>query len=142
MRKLSFTVVLFLSALLTASPFALAEIRIETSGSGSVTNTTSAEAHSGGQGASGGSASAEVYSEVHLGGSGGTVEVETVTKVNGEVKKESIKKEIPPGGVGIDVSVTTASATTATTTVSALQVFVEDFWSGVLITLQNIFWFF
>lgn len=102
-----------LGALLLMPSFATATIEVTTSGSGSINNTTSASSDSGGQTAPGGqnvstggtSASAKVKNTISADESGGgTIESTVVMEVNGEVYTETIKKEIPPDGIAVQVS--------------------------------------
>ena len=133
--KKFYTATIVCGALLFLPAFALADIQITTTGSGSIKNTTSASADSGGQAAPGGQgvttgqASASAHATTVVGGvESGTVEVQVETNVNGQIQKESIKKEIPN---------LTASSTTL-----EVQVFFKDLWAGFVEVLQNVFWFF
>ena len=123
------------SSLLLSPLFAAAHVQVTASGSGSISNTTSAEADSGGQATPGGQgvttgqASASAHATTVVGGGeSGTVEVQVETSVNGQIQKESIKKEIPN---------LIASSTTL-----EVQVFFKDLWVGFVEVLQNVFWFF
>lgn len=144
MKKRHLTGVL-LGALLLAPSFAAAEIEITTSGSGSISNTTSASSDSGGQAALGGQgvttgqASAFAHSTTTLGSGegGGVVEVQVETSVNGQIQKESIKKEISKEGFIVNVSDNDSAGAS-----SGVQMFFEDLWGGFVGALQSVFWFF
>lgn len=143
---------------------ALALADIDVSNSGSVYSSTNASANSGGQTAGGGEsvitggakASSHSTTIIEGGEDGGTVEIETTTEVNGEVKQEVIKKDIPPGGVNIQTSVTADStagsasssvtvngevATGSTPASTSASIFFGGLWEGFLNTLGSIFWF-
>ena len=75
-----------------------------------IVSTTEADTDTGGNtvGSGGavetGSAGSSVETSSVVGNGGGTVDIKIETKINGKVQTESIKKDIPSGGIRVDVS--------------------------------------